>query len=268
MSDAGPRNTASSIELLGIEPLEEHARRLAALLTVSVRPTRRQSRASEAAAPARARASTGLHIARRRRQTRRAVVASRRMAARQFSHRSRGPSRHPARPAARLFPAASADRRRRVRGSAPHLRDGARAHSMQRGTPRPATLAPLRHGIPVGHAVDHGRALGVAVRLEARARRTLAHPGRRPRDEPRPPSRCGSTGRGARHSRACSPPLAVTGSSRIRHTSAPAFARTRDSRGSRGASSMRRWTRAVRPSRTRFARKRATRQPNRPSWRT
>src|SRR5438093_9037424 len=44
MADAGvPRPTQGAIELLGIEPLEEHARRLAALLTVSVR--RRGSRA-------------------------------------------------------------------------------------------------------------------------------------------------------------------------------------------------------------------------------
>src|SRR5689334_6544176 len=37
MSDAGARPKAGAIELLGIEPLEEHARRLAALLTVSSR---------------------------------------------------------------------------------------------------------------------------------------------------------------------------------------------------------------------------------------
>jgi len=37
MSDAGVRPTPGAIELLGIEPLEEHARRLAALLTVSSR---------------------------------------------------------------------------------------------------------------------------------------------------------------------------------------------------------------------------------------
>src|SRR3954471_5446857 len=38
MHDTGvARQTAGSIELLGIEPLEEHARRLAALLTASVR---------------------------------------------------------------------------------------------------------------------------------------------------------------------------------------------------------------------------------------
>src|SRR5438093_8520517 len=44
MADAGvPRPTQGAIELLGIEPLEEHARRLAALLTVSLR--RRSGRA-------------------------------------------------------------------------------------------------------------------------------------------------------------------------------------------------------------------------------
>src|SRR6184192_4750964 len=38
MGDAGvPRPTPGAIELLGIEPLEEYARRLAALLTVSSR---------------------------------------------------------------------------------------------------------------------------------------------------------------------------------------------------------------------------------------
>ena len=37
MGDAGVRPTPETIELLGIEPLEEHARRLAALLTVSLR---------------------------------------------------------------------------------------------------------------------------------------------------------------------------------------------------------------------------------------
>lgn len=38
MSDAGARPKAGAIELLGIEPLEEHARRLAALLTTSAHP--------------------------------------------------------------------------------------------------------------------------------------------------------------------------------------------------------------------------------------
>ena len=37
MGDAGDRFAQGPIELLGIEPLEEHARRLAALLTVSNR---------------------------------------------------------------------------------------------------------------------------------------------------------------------------------------------------------------------------------------
>ena len=38
MNDAGfSRPTPGNIELLGIEPLEEHARRLAALFTVSLR---------------------------------------------------------------------------------------------------------------------------------------------------------------------------------------------------------------------------------------
>ena len=73
-----------------------------------------------------------------------------------------------------VLPAPSTHRGRRVRRSAAHLRDGARTDSMQRRTPRSAAPASIRHGLSIDYSADHRRALGVAVRAEARARRAPA----------------------------------------------------------------------------------------------
>ena len=140
-------------------------------------------------------ASPGLHPLADDASAGRTVVARRRMAARQFPHRSRGASRHPARPAAGVLSAAAEDRRRRVCRPAADLRAGARADSVQRRTPRFAAAPPVHHRLPVGHAPDDGRALGVAVGAEAGAGRAPARQGRAPRDQPHPSARGRSPGR-------------------------------------------------------------------------
>ena len=177
-------------------------------------------------APARARASTGLHVARRRRQTRRALVACRRVAARQFPHRSRRPSRHPARPAARLFPAAAADRRRRIRGPAAHLRDGARARfdaardaSTRSALHRFVTAFQSVTPLTMGELWAWPSALKLALvgtlcaREQTSSRRAAPTVSTADRlvDALDTPARA-------------APSLAVTGASRVRHPPAPAVA--------------------------------------------
>ena len=113
-SDAGaPPDT--SLELLGIEPLEDHARRLAALLTV--RTSRREiDRAHLKRLDAHMRALRQVYIAladdARRGEQR---VARRRVAARQLPHHLGRRARHPPRPAAVVLSAPAQRRRRRVR---------------------------------------------------------------------------------------------------------------------------------------------------------
>ena len=140
---------------------------------------------------------------------------------------------------------------------------------LQRGPARRAAPAPVRHRVPVGHAADDRRALGVAERAEAGARRAPARRGRTcwPRaariasDADRiasaleaAPARDGWPARGA---------------SRVRHPPAAALARIRRRRG-RAAARARRGAgraRATR-SRTRSAPKDAIRRPSRRRWRT
>ena len=94
MRDApAPARPPGSIELLGIEPLEEHARRLAALLTVSHAPARQRPHAPRSDfANTRARCARSIRRSPRT-PARRAVVAGRRMAARQLPHHRRRPLR-------------------------------------------------------------------------------------------------------------------------------------------------------------------------------
>ena len=183
----------TNIELLGIEPLEEHARRLAALFTVS--PRRRGSSA---------------HLKRLRQHSR----ALRRVYTVLAIDAKRGEPPSPAAewlldnfhlvlttlrdirhdlPVAffRRLPWIAADEFAglpRIYAMALEL------IRLQRGPARCATGAPLRHGIPIGHSLDHGRAVGVAVRAEAGARRASANPGGHPRDQPRPSARRRSAG--------------------------------------------------------------------------
>ena len=175
------RAIGGGVELLSIELLEEHARRLAALLSTSPRGGAQQPRATCASSSDHMRALRGgLHRARRRRAPR-SDVAGGRVAARQLPHRLGRRARHPARPAAVVLPAAAAHRRRRVRRTAAHLRAGARADRLERRPARRAAAAALHQRVPVGHAADDGRAVGVAERAEAGAHRAPARARRRAR---------------------------------------------------------------------------------------
>ncbi len=91
------------------------------------------------------------------------------MAARQLPHRLVRGARHSARPAPPVLPPAAPHRLRRVRRRAPHLRAGARADRLERRPAGCAASAAFHQRIPVRHAVDDGRTVGVAERPEAGA---------------------------------------------------------------------------------------------------
>ena len=111
-------------------------------------------------------------------------VAGGRMAARQLPHHLGRRARHPPRSAAVVLPAAAPRRRRRVRRAAAHLRAGARADRIERRPARRAAAAAVHQRLPVGHAADDRRAVGVAERAEARAARPPARARRRARRRP------------------------------------------------------------------------------------
>ena len=193
---AGAREAGEGAELLGIEPLEEHARRLAALLTPERRrrqPVRQlrdvreherrlrqlytaledDARAGEPTSPAAEWLLDNFHIVSARHRDIRTTCRPRssggfrRIAADEFA------------------------------GLPRIYAHGARADPLQRRPARRAAPAPLRHGVPVGHAAHDRRALGVAERAQARARRAPARAGGGPGGEPCPAPR----GRPARRAR-------------------------------------------------------------------
>ena len=139
----------------------------------------------------------------------------------------------------------------------------------QRGPARRAAAAAVHQRLPVGHAADDRRALGLAERAEARAARPSARPRRHARRHPRPSPGRGSAGRDAR-SRTPAPPRVAGARPSLRSSRACCSARARSARSRRRctSSSTPRWRRADRRSRTRSARKDSTRPPNRPAWPT
>ena len=255
------------MELLGIPMLEDHARRLAALFSLD-RRTRGHGRA---------------HLKRLdgHRRTLRVVYTELADDAR------RG---EPASPAAewlldnfhiisstardihhdlpssffRRLPTIATDE---FAGSAAHLRAGARADPVQRGPARRPAAAALHHSVPVGHAPDDRRALGLAERAQARAHRASArqsgHAGREPRRSAWTP-----TGWPARSKpRSASVEWPAGGASGVRQRGCcSALARVRSS-GGRVAPAARcgAWAHGARRSKMRSALKASTRRPSKPS---
>ena len=262
------RPLSDGVELLSVELLEEHARRLAALLSTA--PSRRQrTRPPAPASRPHAGAAAGLHRARRGRATR-GDVAGGRVAARQLPHHLGRGARHPSRPAALVLPAAAPHRGRRVRRRAPHLRAGARADRIERRPARRAAAAALHQRLPVGHAADDGRAVGVAERAEAGAARTICARAatcwlRRARIGWRPIALVASV--------EASPDGEWPWPSEVHHAFVTrllqrcAGTRCRRHRACTTGSRLR-WRRAARRSRTRSAPKDSTRRPSRRRWPT
>ena len=141
---------------------------------------------------------------------------------------------------------------------------------LQRGPARRAAAAPLHHGLPVGHAADDRRALGVAERAEAGAASSTCARG--------PTSLAASRAhrlarRSARRRARDGAPAATTWPARRpsrRSSRACCSARASTARRRRAApaSSTRRWPRAARRSRTPSAPKAGIRRPSRRPWRT
>ena len=263
-----PRSMAGGGELLSIELLEEHARRLAALLSIAPRDWRQRPRPPSAGRRAYARAARRLHGARGGRAARR-HVACRRMAARQLPHHLGRCARHPSRSPACILQAAASYRRRRVRRAPAHVRARARADRIQRRPARSAAASAVHQRVPVGDAPHDGRALGVAERVEARAPRPSAHASGRTRRQPRAPPRGGSA-RWRRRSGARLPrPMAGARPPRLCDTAPSALAGPgRQSHRVCTISSKRRWRRADRRSRTPSGQKDSIRRPSRRGWRT
>ena len=181
----GARESGEGAELLGIEPLEEYARRLAALLTPGRQRARgarahlqrlaahagalRQiytaleddARAGEATPPAAEWLLDNFHII---------------SAAIRDIRGDLPPSFY------RRLPAITADE---FAGLPRVVRHGAGVGALQRRAPRRPARAPVRQRLPVGNPADDRRAVGVAERVEARAGRTAARPCRGHRGRPR-----------------------------------------------------------------------------------
>ncbi len=218
-----PRSLAGGGELLSIELLEEHARRLAALLSIAPRhggSGRAHLRQVDAHMRALRRC---LHGARGGRAARRHVACGR-MAAGQLPHHRGRRARHPSRSPARVLQAAASYRRRRVRRAPAHIRARARADRMQRRPARSAAASAVHQCLPVGDAPHDGRALGLAERAEARAPRPPAHESGRARSQPRAPTRGGSAGRSRRSCARLPRPVAGARPSRLCHAPASALA--------------------------------------------
>ena len=255
-------------ELLSIELLEEHARRLAALLSIAPR-----------------RGGSGRAHLRQLKEHMRALRDVYTALAEDARHEAMSPAAEWLLDNFHIISAAARDIhhdlppsffKRLPRIAADEFAGLPRIYALaleligsQRGPARRAAASTVHQRLPVRHAAHDGRALGMAERAEARAAR--------------PP---------ARESATCSPPAARIDSRRIgwprrskprpvrstsgRRTSITRLsracfsARAPSARSRRGCttSSKRRWRRAARRSRTRFERKDSTRRPNRPAWPT
>ena len=184
-SQEATKPTPDRIELLGIELLEEHARRLAAAS---------RSRGGRATAAART-CGSSTTAARCRRPTARwpttprgePAVARRPSGCSTTSTSSSAAARDiVARPAAVVLPPAadaspptSSPASPRIYALALELIRSSAGHlDAQR-------LLALHHRVPVGHAADDRRAVGVAERAQAGARRAPARARRRARDDAR-----------------------------------------------------------------------------------
>ena len=161
------------LELLGIDLLEEHSRRLAALLSLA-RRRRGNSRVHLRRLDEHARVLRRVYTALADDARHDTVIAGGRVAARQLSRDCGGCARYPARPAAVLLWPFAASRDGRIRRLPSHLRPRARADSEERRQSGCATAPPLHHRVSIGGATDDGRAVGVAERAQACPRRAPA----------------------------------------------------------------------------------------------
>ena len=260
----GWRAVSGGVELLSIELLEEHAQpaRRAALDRAARR--RQRARAPPPAQGPHAGAAGGLHRARRGR------ARARRCRRRPNGCSTTSTSSRPRRATSSttcpppFFRRLPRDRLRRVRRAAAHLRAGARADRLERRPARRAAPAALHQRLPVRHAADDGRAVGVAERAEAGA--------------PRPPARARRRA-GARRARIGWRPIAWSrrskrprrdqrvagrGPPRVRHAPAAALARARRDGVAAARAARRRAGGARRDaSRTRSAPTGSTRPPSR-----
>ena len=179
-------------EIFSIERLEEHARSLAAA------QQRHASARLSAARSARACATTKRSCSRRtarsrRRWTKAAHHAGRRVAARQLPRRRGADPRDPRGPAAGLLPPAAEARGRPVRGIPARVRHRLGIRRAHRQPLRSGDAAPLRARLPERAAADHRRVVGGGDHAAHRAgrepaARRAAHR-RQPRGARRKPTR-------------------------------------------------------------------------------
>ena len=179
-------------ELMSIERLEQRAKSLAAMLTVTPTQRRVKPRLSpferERSGPARC-----LQHARRRRPSRAAHYSAGGVAAGSFPSRHRRDSRGSAQPSSRLLSRAAAPSPAAVGRPHPDLCDGPRAHSPQRQPIGSLAARQVHEQLSVGRPLEHRRAVGLAEHLEAGAHRKSASSGRRD------PRRTRLAARGRRH---------------------------------------------------------------------